>query len=200
MFSRCLPSLHPIVNGSDLAETSAFHKCNRKNWDPKYFFDVNCEYIGMLPIVQTGYTELPCSLSRTRWHRPVFRTCLLILLELVIPAINKPKVIIKMLLLLSFKSAVCGSAGIPVFKSTAVIVLPPTPWWCCPAALCRLPALLPCPGLSQPPPSHWRGAVLQVSCSWLLMLQVQQQFLACALLRAPLFEPIKYQHSQKVRP
>lgn len=110
--------------------------------------------------------------------------------------INKTKLVIKMLL----STAVCGTTGIPAFKSTAAIIWPPPPTMVLLPCCSLSPPALPChPGLSQLPPGRGEGP-WWLSCSCLLTLQVQRQFLACALLHALLVELVNCWRSQKVRP
>lgn len=102
--------------------------------------------------------------------------------------INKTKVVREMLLL----TVVGGTTGIPAFKSTAVIMWPP-PMVLLPCCSLSPPALLSHPGLSQ-------REALVVFCSCLLMLQVQLQLLACALLHDLLVKLVNCWCSHKVRP
>lgn len=105
--------------------------------------------------------------------------------------INKTKVVIKLLLL----TVGCGTTGIPAFKSTAVIIWPPPRH----GAVALLLSVTSCPALSPwavTAACRSQPGALVVSCSCLLMLQVQLQVLACALL----VELVNCWYSQKVRP
>lgn len=139
----------------------------------------------LLPIVQKGYNEISLLISKDSKTLACFLICPLIFLELLIPAINKTVVVVKMLLLWSFKSAVCGSTGAP---STSRALLS------CLAA--HSVTMLPCCSFLPPIPTPSPWAVTAVSWTlsrghftglWLLTLQVPQQFFTCALLHAPLF-------------
>lgn len=95
-------------------------------------------------------------------------------------------------------TVICSTTGIPAFKSTAVIIWPPAH-----SAVALLfsvtswPAVSPLAVTAAPGPRQ--GAEV-VSCSCLLLLQVQLEVLACALLHALLVEVVNCWYSQKLRP